>query len=237
MTAGEGFGPAAPPSRADAGVTVRRTAAGRFSIKRFLPRTLFGRSLMIIITPVLLLQVIAAFYFYNRHWDIMTQRLSQGVAGEIALLIEELGEAPEVEQRSALFTRAARTMALIVSLADGATLTPQAPGSRYDLLRSRLSEAMREKVNRPFRIDPIVANDWSVIEVQLSDGVLQILVPRRRLYSATSLIFIFWMVGSAVVLFAVAIVFMRNQISPPHSATGDGGRPVRHGTGCPELQG
>lgn len=209
MTTPDRVLPATLPTRSAADFSAPQTW-----IKRLLPRTLFGRSLMIIITPVLLMQVAAAFYFYDRHWDIMTQRLSDGVAGEIALIIEELQRSDEPEVRSTLFTRAARTLALIITLEEGLTLTPQEEGSRYDLLRSRLSDALRDKVNRPFRIDPIVANDWSIIEVEIDEGVLQILVPRRRLYSATSLIFIFWMVGSAVVLFAVALIFMRNQIRP-----------------------
>ena len=207
------------PERAISAPAPARPASADFSapqawIKRLLPRTLFGRSLMIIITPVVLMQVVAAFYFYDRHWDVMTQRLSDGVAGEIALIIEELENNDGPEARSALFTRAARTLALIIRLEEGLTLVPQGEPSRYNLLRSRLADALRHKVDRPFRIDPIVSNDWSVIEVEIDEGVLQILVPRRRLYSATSLIFIVWMVGSAVVLFAVALVFMRNQIRP-----------------------
>ena len=56
------------------------------SIKKFLPRTLLGRSLMILITPVLLMQVIATFIFFDRHWSKMTTRLAYSVAGEIATL-------------------------------------------------------------------------------------------------------------------------------------------------------
>ncbi|MEO1225779.1 MAG: hypothetical protein AAFX92_16295, partial [Pseudomonadota bacterium] len=61
----------------------------RLGLKRYLPRTLFGRTLIIIVTPVLLVQGIAAYYFYDRHWDSVTLRLSTGVAGEIGLVIEE----------------------------------------------------------------------------------------------------------------------------------------------------
>ncbi len=53
----------------------------RISFKRFLPRSLLGRSLMIIVTPLVLLQVVSGFIFYESHWDKVTLRLARGVAG------------------------------------------------------------------------------------------------------------------------------------------------------------
>ena len=43
--------------------------------KRLLPRTLFGRALLIIVTPALLMQALTAFIFNERQWDTMTRRL------------------------------------------------------------------------------------------------------------------------------------------------------------------
>ncbi len=52
------------------------------------------------------------------------------------------------------------------------------------------------------------------ILVQLADGVLRVLAPRSRLFSSTTYIFIMWMVGSSIILFLVALLFMRNQVRP-----------------------
>ena len=57
-------------------------------IKRLLPRTMFGRSLLIVVMPLVLLQAIATWVFYDRHWAAVSWRLSTGVAGDIGLLIE-----------------------------------------------------------------------------------------------------------------------------------------------------
>ncbi len=59
-------------------------------IKYLLPRTLFGRSLLIIVTPLILLQAMTAWIFYDRHWDTITWRLASSIAGDIAHVIEEL---------------------------------------------------------------------------------------------------------------------------------------------------
>jgi two-component system osmolarity sensor histidine kinase EnvZ len=89
-----------------------------------------------------------------------------------------------------------------------------APEIGSGILDRRLSDALRERVHRPFHLDT-----WSDprdvhIKIQLTDGVLDVVVARERLFSSTTYIFVMWMVGTSLVLFAVAMVFMRNQIRP-----------------------
>ena len=182
-------------------------------LKRVLPRTLFGRSLVIIVTPVILAQAVATWIFYERHWDTMTNRLATAVSGEIAMIIDQLERDPTPDGRQKTFLTAARSSDLIVTLEPGKTL-PEPRRPLRGMLERTLGEALDERVHRPFAIDTRVAHEWYEIRVQLPDGVLSVMSPERRLFSPTSYIFILWMVGSAMVLFAVAIVFMRNQIRP-----------------------
>ncbi len=182
-------------------------------LKRFLPRTLFGRSLLIIVTPVILAQGVATWIFYDRHWDTVTNRLAFAVAGDIATVIAQLERDPTPEGRNWALVTTARTTDLIVSLEPGMTLPDEAPVLR-GLLERTLGKALDERVARPFSINTRVAHEWYEIRVQMPDGVLSVMSPERRLFTPTSYIFILWMVGSASVLFAVAILFMRNQIRP-----------------------
>ena len=69
------------------------------SVKRYLPQTLFGRALVIIIAPVILVQLVAAFVFYDRVWHTVTRRLTHAVAGEIAFVIQAWARYPEAENR------------------------------------------------------------------------------------------------------------------------------------------
>ncbi|WP_377809315.1 ATP-binding protein [Azospirillum sp. A29] len=186
-------------------------------LKRFLPRTLFGRSLLIIVTPVILAQAVATWIFYDRHWDTVTNRLAYGVAGDIATVIAVLEHDPTPEGRDWTLATAARTTDLIVTLELGQILPEQRrqqSGLLGGLLERTLGKALDERVGRPFTINTRVAHEWYEIRVQMADGVLSVMSPERRLFTPTSYIFILWMVGSAIVLFAVAILFMRNQIRP-----------------------
>ena len=52
------------------------------------------------------------------------------------------------------------------------------------------------------------------IKVETKDGVLEIVAPRDRVTVSGPDIFILWMVGSALILLGIAILFLRNQVRP-----------------------
>jgi len=180
-------------------------------IKRVLPRTMFGRSLLIVVVPIVLLQAIAAWIFYDRHWAAVSWRLSAGVAGDIALLIEAMQGAESDTKAPRFFERAAVLTDLDVKVTPGERLSPP-PASSRTLLEYQLTQAIRGRVNLPFHVTTLHDPYAIRINVQLSDGVLTVNVPRDRLYSSTTYIFVMWMVGSSLVLLAVATVFLRNQV-------------------------
>ncbi|MEM7442105.1 MAG: ATP-binding protein [Pseudomonadota bacterium] len=193
---------------------VWRFIFSRLGLKRYLPRTLFGRALMIIVTPVLLVQAIAAYYFYDRHWDSVTLRLSTAVAGEIGLVIEDFYANPDPIAHAELFERVARNLQLIVSYDRLATLPEQEPAGRFEILQGRLTQELRGRLRRQVYVNDDLSPDWVEVRVAMDEGILNILVPIRRVFTSTSQVFMIWLTGTTVILFTVAIVFMRNQIRP-----------------------
>jgi two-component system osmolarity sensor histidine kinase EnvZ len=179
-------------------------------IKRMLPRTMFGRSLLIVVMPLILLQAIATWVFYDRHWAAVSWRLSAAVAGDIGLLADALKLADSPGATARLLERAKAQTDLDVTMARTGTLPPISPATGR-LVEDQLSQAIQGRLNHPFRID-LLEDGGAEIKVQLSDGVLSVGVPRNRLYSSTTYIFVMWMLGSSLVLLAVATVFLRNQV-------------------------
>ncbi|NQU59645.1 MAG: two-component sensor histidine kinase, partial [Rhodospirillales bacterium] len=131
------------------------------TIKRILPRSLLGRSLMIIVTPLIILQLVSASIFYETHWDKVTLRLARGVAGDIGAVIKLMRRNPEPENLEWIFGLAAETMELNTTFKEGAVLvnTSWAPDG---LTERMLSQAMRSRVSKPFLIDS-VSHDRQVI--------------------------------------------------------------------------
>jgi two-component system, OmpR family, osmolarity sensor histidine kinase EnvZ len=180
-------------------------------VKRLLPRTMFGRSLLIVVVPLVLLQAIAAWIFYDRHWAAVSWRLASGVAGDIALTIQAMQLAQSPAATTRLLHRAALSTDLQLTLRPGARLpAPRPPGGA--LIEQQLDAALRGRIAAPYRIEAFDYLRGVRIEVQLPEGVLRVDVSRDRLSSPTTYIFVMWMVGSSVVLLAVATVFLRNQV-------------------------
>jgi two-component system osmolarity sensor histidine kinase EnvZ len=200
-----------PPEEADAEVWRARDIQPRGWIKRVLPRTMFGRSLLIVMMPMILLQAIATWIFYDRHWAAISWRLSTGVAGDIALMIEALEHAGSDAAAARLLTHGGAVTDLHFTFAHGRHLPPPVP-SGGTLLENQLTQAMQSKVSMPWRIEGLDDADGPRIRVQLARGVLTAAIPWNRLYSYTNYIFIMWMVGSSLVLLAVATLFLRNQV-------------------------
>ena len=185
----------------------------RAMLKRLLPRGLLARALLIAVGPLILMQLLSAYIFYNSHWDQVSKRLSLGLAGDVAVLVDSLSSMADAASRDWLFAEAARQMELTAQLEPGAIL-PNEPG-RQTALEGELRRALlRKQITKPVRINEQARKDRVVILVQLADGVLRLEVPRERLFSWTTYAFVLWNIGTTLILLGVATIFMRNQIRP-----------------------
>lgn len=183
-------------------------------LKRHMPKTLFGRALAIFLTPLILMQAISTFVFFDRHWDTMVRRLATSLAGEVAMLVDEVEEDPSPASLARIDRKARNSLGLVVTYRAGAILENRSSNPLFDPTLRQMRRSMEEQVRRPFVVNADSEERQIAIEVQLPDGVLEILAHEKRLYSSTTYIFVMWMLGSALILFAIALIFMRNQIRP-----------------------
>lgn len=185
---------------------------GSLWLKAVLPQGLLGRSLLIIVTPLIVVQLVSTYVFYTGHWDTVAQRLAKGLAGDIGAVIETMRAFPDPDDRQRLLNIAAAKMDLDIRLHEGGILpnipNPEPPG----IMQKALWHAMRERVQRPFLVDDTSFEREVAIRVQLSNGLLEVFAPRKRLFSSTTYIFVLWMVGTSMLLLSVATIFMRNQV-------------------------
>jgi two-component system osmolarity sensor histidine kinase EnvZ len=182
-------------------------------LNTLLPRSLLGRSLLILVTPLVLLQVVSTWVFYDSHWDTVTKRLAQSVAGDIAWTVAQMRAVPDEAAYDAIFAAARNDTRLAMVFAPGATL-PDGPVVRRNLVDRKLAAALTTLVGQPFLIDSRSRKNEVEIHLQLPGGVLRVEAPRLRLYSSTAYVFVLWMLGTSLILFAVATVFMRDQVRP-----------------------
>ena len=185
----------------------------RAVLKRFLPRTLLGRSVLIIVTPLIVLQAVALQIFYGTHWEVVSRRLATAMAGDIAMIVEILGRHPGAETVAWVTHEALQRLELAIRLEPGAVL-PDEPDIVTGPAEEELAAAIEERVRLPFRITWPRAERAVEIAVQLPEGLLHVEAPAKRLFTGTVTVFVLWLIGSAVILFTVAVLFMRNQVKP-----------------------
>jgi two-component system osmolarity sensor histidine kinase EnvZ len=189
---------------------------------RVVPRSLFSRSLLIVILPLLILQAVLTYVFYERHWDKVTRTLAFGIAGEVGLLVELLEAAKTPQTQARVLDLARKHFQFAVSLEPHADLGAAAQSSGLlplARLDQRLQERFNEALDRPFAIDTRSIDQPNepkriAVYVQLDDGVLRVLAPRKRVDSETTRVFIGWMFGLSLLLLALAVYFMTRQVRP-----------------------
>jgi two-component system, OmpR family, osmolarity sensor histidine kinase EnvZ len=187
---------------------------------RFLPRTLFGRSLLIIATPILLLQLIVSFIFFDRHWDSMSSRLVYALAGEISMLTSQISEAETEQDIQDLIGESSKSLDIYIQIdpLDADTMSADVKAFQqfyWFSIGGKLKEALGRRIAHPFVFRSSENEKRFSVIVQLDDQrMVTFICAERRLMSVTTYIFILWLIGSAVVLFGIAIIFMRNQIRP-----------------------
>jgi len=183
------------------------------ALKRLLPRGLFGRSLIIIVTPVVILQGIVTYIFFERHYDVMLTRMGRGAAADVVFLTELEEKYAAGPDRLALLGMAAHDLGYQISVSPGQSL-PRPFHHASANLKDALTAMFARQLGgaRPFTSRHVGSS--VEVNVQVKDGVLTIVIPRQRIVASNVDVFILWMVGSSLVLLGVAILFLRNQVRP-----------------------
>lgn len=178
--------------------------------RKILPRGLFGRSLLIVLVPMMVLQAVALQIFYGSHLDELSRRLAGAVAGEIGFMIDQIERDPA--HRSLVLQEGDIHFTFQSTYLRDETLRhlppPDAPGP----VDNDLAAALAQDIHRPFNVAWHARPGILRVDIQMADGVISINVPRKRLFIGTFYIFLVWLIGSALLLVVLAALFLRTQV-------------------------
>ena len=185
-------------------------------LKRYLPRGLLARTILIIVTPMVLLLSSTTYVFYERHWDTVTRRLSLSVAGEVGMVIDNLEKLTEAGNLETFLDSIQDHLLITIDFQEGALLAANPPAASVQnrILDRTLTKALSERLSHQFQIDTANLGENLAVLVQMDDGVLTLTTLRERVTSTTTFIFIMWMAVVSLVLLVIAILFLRNQVRP-----------------------
>ncbi len=190
---------------------------GARALAEMLPKGLYKRSLLIVILPMVLLQTAVTFAFMQHHWELVTRRLSEGVARDVGALTDLYQRLPPGQDDAFLANLASERFRMDATLLPGGPLPPAMPRSFFgalDPLTRTLPSEIKTQIREPFWLDAVGRSGLMEIRVELGDRVLRLVTRRSLAYEANAHIFVLWMLGAMIVLLMVAIIFLRNQIRP-----------------------
>ena len=180
-------------------------------LRNITPKSLFGRMLAIILVPIILVQIISVTIFYERHWDWVSRHMSKNLAKDLGLLIDELGNTPSNDQRALSAVRARQYFDIIFYWLDGGILKPnQSVNIRFQNFRA----ALETRIKEPFYLSTKDNSRQFYVDIQLANGIVRMHINNKRLFVPTGITFIMWSIGASVILFSIAIIFLRGQVRP-----------------------
>jgi two-component system osmolarity sensor histidine kinase EnvZ len=195
-----------------------RSFAGLRSLPRWirhrLPTGLYARSLLIIILPMLILQTVLASVFMERHWQMVTQRMSGAVTRDIAAIIALIEAYPGEKDLQNVVRIAREKLNMTISMDPSGELPAARPKPFFSILDQILSDQIEAQIGKPFWIDTVGDSRLVEIRIALGEGVLRIYAQRNSAYASNTHIFLLWMVGTSLVLIVISILFLRGQIRP-----------------------
>jgi two-component system osmolarity sensor histidine kinase EnvZ len=183
-------------------------------VAHLLPKGLYARSLLIVITPMFLLQSVVTLLFMERHWQTVTRRLSEAVTRDIAAVVDLIETYPRDDNYADLIRIAQDRLQLKIDILPAEPLPPPGPKPFFSIIDEAMSREITRQINKPFWIDTVGKSKIIEIRIQLEGKVLRVFLRRNNAYASNSHIFLIWMVGTSLVLLVIAIPFLRNQIKP-----------------------
>lgn len=183
-------------------------------LKKHLPKSLFWRTVLIVVAPMVLLQAVVAYLIVERHFDGVTRQMTEGVASELRYVFDVADQAASSSEAKTALKRATQALDFKIALTIGATVPAYTEPLFFDVIGRAVEETLRERLDRPIFV-AIDNEDKNVdVRAQTEFGVVQALIPRRRLVASNPHLLLTWMGAVAAALITVALLYLRNQVRP-----------------------
>jgi two-component system osmolarity sensor histidine kinase EnvZ len=181
-------------------------------VKRLTPSSLFGRSLLIIVLPVALMQIAVTYVFFDAHWQTVNSHLTEGLAGDVAFVLQSYQQDPSPQGLQRMEAMAQENLDLSIQFAPDAILPTGKRASLFVAIDRSLRQALEDRIDQPFWFDTGRYPAYVDVRVKTRGGVLRIIAPKDRVFATRGHIFLLWLSVATVMLTSVAILFIRNQV-------------------------
>ncbi|MDC3382318.1 ATP-binding protein [Candidatus Pelagibacter sp.] len=182
-------------------------------LKKILPKRLFYRALLIVAVPVLVLQLIITFVFFDSLWIKTNKGMTRALINEISTFVkvydnEEIIK-DELKNTFSLF------LDLNIELVNNQTFDYQYNERWF----SPIDRTLRRELKSNFKLGEFWFNTTNYkelidIRIKYEDGYFRFLVPKDRVSSSSARIFALWITVPAIIMVMISLIFLKNQTRP-----------------------
>ncbi|MBN8630838.1 MAG: HAMP domain-containing protein [Rhodobacterales bacterium] len=182
--------------------------------QRILPRGLYGRAALILIVPIVTIQLVFSTEFIQRFYEDVTGQMTQGVAIDLAFLLERIEASPSLAEAAAEVVPVARSLQITLTLPAGPGAPTVDKRQRIDLSGDMIISTLRERLPSLVAVDLTGPGRMVNLRFDSRFGPVQAEVNRRRMSAANPHQLIVLMVFTSVLLTVIAYFFLRRQLRP-----------------------
>ena len=181
-------------------------------IKNLLPKRLFYRGLLIVAIPILILQLTITLVFFDSLWIKTNKGMAKSLVSEIVTIIDIYNNESEYNKKivTDLYNK---NFSFTVRFLENEKLPDIKVERWFSPMDRTLRRELKPKFNR-YWFNTIAYEEVVDLRIKFRDGVLQIFFPKDRIQASSIRIFAFWITVPAILMIAVAMIFLKNQTRP-----------------------
>ena len=178
-------------------------------IKKIIPSTLIGRSIIIIFVPIIIIVLLTSFVFYQTSWSIISKRLTESVAADINVLVKLINN----DLTDNAINIANQDFKMKINIINDKQLLASKFSLNSGILSNRLNQSL-SNLKKKFDYDLSNLEEGVLIYIQIDNDILEINVDKDRLYSESAFVFLLWMIFASIILFFMSYFLMSRQLRP-----------------------
>ncbi|MGV6802315.1 MAG: ATP-binding protein [bacterium] len=181
-------------------------------LRRIAPKSLYARTLLIVVLPIFIMQAVITWLFFNRHSEEVSGNLSANISGDIALIVELWENAAGPLSHEKIKDLASEKLDIVVRFEPGGVIDNYDKRSLFSVYDLTLDRQLEAALDKPYSYNTSSWPQYVEIRVQLNDGYLVLLPFRDRVFVTNGYLFVLWMAVTTLFLGYISVTFMRNQV-------------------------
>ena len=182
-------------------------------IKSLLPKGLFYRALLIVAVPVILLQLIITFVFFDSLWIKTNKGMTRALVNEINTFLEVYNE--ETNNKDEIINLFSVHQDLNIELNQEDDFIYKLNERWFSPIDRTLRRELKSKFgSEQFWFDTTSYKELIDLKIKHQSGYLRFLVPKDRVTSSSARIFALWITVPALIMIFISLIFLKNQTRP-----------------------